>query len=198
MILLSPADGRRAWGGSENRRPRPGVTFFRYRYYDPVTGRWPNRDPLGEAGLELAARNSSENVIYAEILPEGPNLYVVVANNPLTYVDDLGASAVGAVGGWIAGDVAIPDPTDAAWPKWAVYGLTITGAAIIDICFSRRSETCEVRCQIVRIGAENDVIGYTPYFPGAGPTRAAACKVAEKAARNSTAPGFRTRHCFPR
>ena len=27
-----------------------GVTDYGYRYYDPVTGRWPSRDPIGEEG----------------------------------------------------------------------------------------------------------------------------------------------------
>jgi RHS repeat-associated protein len=27
-----------------------GVTDYLYRYYDPVTGRWPSRDPIGEQG----------------------------------------------------------------------------------------------------------------------------------------------------
>jgi uncharacterized protein RhaS with RHS repeats len=26
------------------------VTYYGYRYYDPVTGRWPSRDPIGERG----------------------------------------------------------------------------------------------------------------------------------------------------
>jgi RHS repeat-associated protein len=25
-----------------------GLLYYGYRYYDPVTGRWPNRDPIGE------------------------------------------------------------------------------------------------------------------------------------------------------
>jgi len=28
----------------------PGVSVYGYRYYDPVTGRWPSRDPIGERG----------------------------------------------------------------------------------------------------------------------------------------------------
>jgi RHS repeat-associated protein len=27
-----------------------GVRYYGYRYYDPVTGRWPSRDPIGEQG----------------------------------------------------------------------------------------------------------------------------------------------------
>ena len=29
---------------------RSGVTYYAYRFYDPLTGRWPSRDPIEEAG----------------------------------------------------------------------------------------------------------------------------------------------------
>lgn len=38
---------------STEKAPPPkttGVTFYTYRYYDPVTGRWPSRDPIEEQG----------------------------------------------------------------------------------------------------------------------------------------------------
>jgi RHS repeat-associated protein len=35
-----------------------GLVYYGYRYYDPSTGRWPNRDPLGEPGFELVASRS--------------------------------------------------------------------------------------------------------------------------------------------
>lgn len=41
-----------------------------YRYYDPVTGRWPSRDPIGERG--------------------GVNLYGFVLNEPVRSIDTLG------------------------------------------------------------------------------------------------------------
>ncbi|MEP2776073.1 MAG: RHS repeat-associated core domain-containing protein [Luteolibacter sp.] len=50
--------------------PGPGITYYGYRYYDPVTGRWPSRDPMGEKG--------------------GVNLYGMVRNSPLNWVDALG------------------------------------------------------------------------------------------------------------
>jgi RHS repeat-associated protein len=50
MILLSPQGVRRALGRSKNRRPRPGVAVYGYRWYDPVTGKWPSRDPIEEEG----------------------------------------------------------------------------------------------------------------------------------------------------
>jgi uncharacterized protein RhaS with RHS repeats len=46
------------------------VTYYGYRYYDPVTGRWPLRDPIQERG--------------------GYNLYGFVGNAPLRHVDTLG------------------------------------------------------------------------------------------------------------
>jgi uncharacterized protein RhaS with RHS repeats len=46
------------------------VTFYTYRYYDPLTGRWPSRDPIGEEG--------------------GINLYGFVGNNSVNKLDYLG------------------------------------------------------------------------------------------------------------
>jgi len=47
-----------------------GVTYYGFRYYDPGTGRWPSRDPMGEYG--------------------GLNLYSMVGNNPVNAWDLLG------------------------------------------------------------------------------------------------------------
>jgi hypothetical protein len=49
------------------------VDYYAYRYYDPVTGRWPSRDPIGERG--------------------GLNLYGFVSNKPLKWIDILGLEA---------------------------------------------------------------------------------------------------------
>jgi RHS repeat-associated protein len=56
-----------------HRNPKPktmGVTHYGYRYYDPVTGRWPSRDPIQEDG--------------------GTNLYGFVRNNGVEKIDVLG------------------------------------------------------------------------------------------------------------
>jgi RHS repeat-associated protein len=44
-----------------------GLYFYGFRYYNPITGRWPNRDPIGEGG--------------------GLNLYGFVNNNAVTQFD---------------------------------------------------------------------------------------------------------------
>ena len=67
-----------------HRNPKPktmGVTYYGYRYYDPVTGRWPSRDPIGERG--------------------GVNLYGFIGNNGVNKWDRLGleATLIGAFNG---------------------------------------------------------------------------------------------------
>jgi len=49
-----------------------GLLYYGYRYYDPVTGRWPSRDPFGEKG--------------------GMNLYGMIGNDAVNQVDRLGLS----------------------------------------------------------------------------------------------------------
>jgi uncharacterized protein RhaS with RHS repeats len=46
------------------------MLYYGYRYYDPVTGRWPSRDPIEESG--------------------GMNLYGFGANDPSNGFDELG------------------------------------------------------------------------------------------------------------
>ena len=50
-----------------------GMFYYGFRYYDPVTGRWPSRDPIEENG--------------------GLNLYAMVWNGPLDLWDFLGLAA---------------------------------------------------------------------------------------------------------
>jgi RHS repeat-associated protein len=56
------------------RKPLHGLHYYGYRYYDPVTGRWPSRDPIGERG--------------------GINLYGFVGNDGLNHFDYLGLELV--------------------------------------------------------------------------------------------------------
>lgn len=52
-----------------------GLYYYGYRYYDPVTGRWPSRDPIEEEG--------------------GINLYGFVGNDGVGRIDDLGLAIAG-------------------------------------------------------------------------------------------------------
>ena len=50
--------------------PNPGMRDYAFRYYDPLSGRWLSRDPIGERG--------------------GINLYTFVQNNGVARFDYLG------------------------------------------------------------------------------------------------------------
>ena len=50
------------------------MAYYGYRYYDPVTGRWPSRDPIGERG--------------------GMNLYGFVNNDGVNKWDNLGLTGL--------------------------------------------------------------------------------------------------------
>ena len=54
----------------QSRGLRPHVAYYGYRYYDPQTGKWPSRDPIGEEG--------------------GINLYGFVGNDGVNENDLLG------------------------------------------------------------------------------------------------------------
>ena len=66
-----------------------GLYYYGYRYYDPLTGRWPSRDPIGERG--------------------GVNLYGFVGNNGVTRWEYLGLSD----GGYFITEFPIVGPSPA-------------------------------------------------------------------------------------
>ncbi len=61
-----------------SQSPKMQVVYYGYRYYDPVTGRWPSRDPIKERG--------------------GLNLYGFVNNKAVGFVDVLGRETANAPG----------------------------------------------------------------------------------------------------
>jgi RHS repeat-associated protein len=76
-----PSAGSRPVQAPKNRPKTPKsralgshVACYAYRYYDPVTGRWPSRDPIGENG--------------------GVNLYGFVGNDGVNRTDKLGLAKV--------------------------------------------------------------------------------------------------------
>jgi len=94
----SPFGQLMAKGGSVNQPfqfstkrfdEKTGLSYFGYRYYYPLVGRWTSRDPIGFAGGDV-------------------NLYGYVWNNPINWVDPEGTistlPAIGIISGaWIVG-----------------------------------------------------------------------------------------------
>ena len=81
-----------------------GLNYYGYRYYNPSTGRWISRDPIGEAG--------------------GMNVYDFVRNHPLYAIDDTGRQEiviepepiVGG-GGWDLGPITQPSQNPIFQPQ---------------------------------------------------------------------------------
>jgi RHS repeat-associated protein len=66
-----------------------GLVYYLYRFYDPNLQRWPNRDPIGEAGFE-SIRQPVINQY-----SDGPNAYTFVLNDPVNEEDYLGLATSG-------------------------------------------------------------------------------------------------------
>jgi len=119
------------------------LRYYGYRYYDPPTGRWPSRDPIGEVG--------------------GSNLYGIVGNDAIDRIDWLGNAVVvvksfqraddpfGTAIDWKDFDkeVARLTPTwykkakDADKQKYPNGGIYINGEIQTDLSYEKFVELCK-------------------------------------------------------
>ena len=110
--------------------PDSQFLYYGYRYYNPSTGRWLNRDPINEMGMKVLTR--SRGVFN---LDEEKNLYRFVRNNAVNLVDYLGQdvwvirSSVWPGHEWVVGDNGDGTYWDAAfWPDTpSGYGISCCG-----------------------------------------------------------------------
>jgi integrase/recombinase XerD len=109
--------------GSKNRRSRPCVAYYGYRYYDPKTGRWPSRDPIEEEG--------------------GLNLYGFVGNDGLGKIDVLGKE----FWDWIQTLFDSADQTETALARDTC--LAVGAAAILAECLNAKQALEECVCDPV-------------------------------------------------
>ncbi len=116
-----------------------GLNYNYFRDYDPAVGRYVESDPIGLRG--------------------GINTYAYAYDAPTLYTDPRGESAFAGVLGGLGTDVATPEPTDAAWLKWAGWGIAMGGALIYDLCKEKECPPCKtVSGKIVPVGT----IAYRP------------------------------------
>jgi hypothetical protein len=108
------------------RRKSPSVESIRiadygYRYYDPLTGRWPSRDPIGEkGGLNLYGFVGNDGVGRVDVLgkKEMPGLRyaagLVAGGNIVAKISTLGITLDGLVAGSQTGIVFFPATCEVA------------------------------------------------------------------------------------
>jgi RHS repeat-associated protein len=127
-----------------------GLLYYGYRYYDPVTGRWPSRDPIGEVGHELTKKSAvikqdrTSSKQDDDISNEWLNLYKFANNNPVSNIDINGENV--AIGVGIGFCVA-----DGPLPIGDIIGIPIiVGGVIYAICCQEKAPRKE-RCRLKRI-----------------------------------------------
>jgi RHS repeat-associated protein len=104
--------------------PGTGLVYMQQRYYDPTIGRFLSVDPVGP--LSDPSNHFGR--------------YHYAYNNPYRYVDPNGEAATAFVMSGLGADLAVPDPTDLAPPKWGGWAVVIVGAVIIDAAMSGSGE----------------------------------------------------------
>jgi len=78
--------------------PATDVVLYEYRVYSTPLGQWLGRDLIREVNAEVVPRQNKRVLgRYAELLPEGPNLYGFVHNNPISLLDADGCAIPPAV-----------------------------------------------------------------------------------------------------
>jgi len=89
-----------------------GLFYYGYRYYNPLTGRWPSRDPISEPG--------------------GMNLYGFVGNNGISYVDGDGRINLPGIFIGVGWELTIQITANVAsgedWYKIDVTDVVVAGA----------------------------------------------------------------------
>lgn len=106
------------WGFTSHLfHPQSALHLAPYRAYDSAIGRWLSRDPVASA----------------ELLPEGPNLYSYVANNPINLSDPTGQfiPIIVAAGAalWTAAEISL-----------STYDAYDTARTLLDPCKSGRAK----------------------------------------------------------
>ncbi|MGO4770913.1 SpvB/TcaC N-terminal domain-containing protein [Flavobacterium sp. W22_SRS_FK3] len=110
------------------------LSYYGARYLDMKTSLWLNVDPLATNNPIFEKEFYFDGDHNGGIFNSG-NLsnYNYCYQNPIKFVDPNGKQSWAyAILGFIEADILVPEPTDAAWPKWVGYGVAsaVAGVAI--------------------------------------------------------------------
>jgi RHS repeat-associated protein len=195
--------------------PETGLRYYRARYYDPQVGRFIGEDTIGFDGgvnfypyVDNSPTNFTDPTGWQALQnpqpnpepnpPPGPQL---VPNpqpgNPQPENPGVGNNPWGDILQGIGFCLRMP------WACFAAGALTLdpnTGtwqnsneAKFEFECAKKTKWRCRVRCAVIRL-KDNSAVGYVE-ADGYGPTEADAYQAAQNLLQNSTAQGFRTKHC---
>jgi RHS repeat-associated protein len=189
--------------------PETGIYFYRARYYDATTGHFLSEDPVGfEGGVNFYPYAENDPVIFSDPFglqsgtpsgcsppfrtPCGPSLYgppVDPTAPPPPTAPTVPSWWPGTGPGSGSGSSASPGsgPSPSPEPSPAPGG----GSQQCDQ--NKGKWHCRAKCYVLRSKGE-DIVGVT-YGDGYGNSQADAASAALKNAANSTAKGFRTKHC---
>jgi RHS repeat-associated protein len=127
-----------------------GLLYYGFRFYDPSTGRWLSRDPLGELG------------------PDGANIYAFVRNMPQVLVDTDGRASFGVYydpnGNW-AYPHGLPQPPPPPAPPKKRPGLAEGLRGCCDNAAVEKGER-ELKNRFQQAAARASQLGITPVDPG--------------------------------
>ncbi|MCX6865295.1 MAG: hypothetical protein NTV46_03570 [Verrucomicrobia bacterium] len=143
-----------------------GLYYYGYRYYDPLTGRWPSRDPIGERGgmnLNGFVRNDAINVwdllgnVGGDVSYRGRKIGTI-SSTELTYNKDGNAveKAADANGVSIAIDFTFNQ------------GVSEKHCGCIDMKFIQFTKTNNDRKRTTQKGISVDTWIPSPYYPDRG------------------------------
>ncbi|EGG4135148.1 type IV secretion protein Rhs [Salmonella enterica] len=111
-----------------------GLYYNRYRYYNPEQGRYITQDPIGLRGgwnlyqYPLNPVSGTDPLgLVVDAIPWGAATPTTVPS--LVAGTVIGGAVLDAALAGFEADVAVPEPTDGAWPKWAGWAVVIAAAA---------------------------------------------------------------------
>lgn len=121
--------------------PCTGLFYYGYRCYDPLTGRWPSRDPIGERG--------------------GVPLYGFVRNDPVQHIDE---------DGLIQGEIGYSAGANLFVPVGGILGVGIDvaiGSSVVFHLPSLHTELCYSVTLTASIGLGAGITGGHGWFGSA-------------------------------